>query len=146
MTDYVSSPRLLGIIVALAFARLPNVAGAAEYDDLPKGFLELVAKGDMGAAIDYLGGNGVQMDPDTVSELRRKVVKNLTVYGSYAYHEKLREEKVGTRFAKLTYIVGYEHHPLELSLILYRPKDKWLFGNFNILGVNEGGLRSFFSN
>lgn len=96
MPDRFLSPlRLLGLVVALALATTTNPAIAAEYEDLPKQFFDLVAKGDMGAAVDYVGGNGLPVDPDHVTELRRRVVKILAAYGSYAFHEKFARRRSG---------------------------------------------------
>lgn len=117
-------------------------ADAAEYDDLPKQFFELVTKGDMGAGFEYLMNTYPKTDPDINEETRKKLVKQLAHYGAYAFHEQLKEEKFGTRYAKLTYIIGYEYFPLEVTLTLYRPKEKWIVLGFVWKSPHEGAFSS----
>lgn len=120
-----------------------TAADAAEYDDIPKHFFELVAKGDFGAAIDFAGGTNAAWDLDMIDDLRKKATKGLVAFGSYTYHELISEHKIGTRLVRRHYIIGYEKAVLELTLTLYRPKDKWHVHGINYSDNVDGIFAKF---
>lgn len=132
MRLYARALRLtFGALVVGVLSSVPASLEAAEYDDIPKHSLELVAKGDMAAAIDYAGASSPNSDSDAVGVIRKQAIAALAPFGSYSYHELLSEKNVGRRLVRQAYLIGYERGVLELTLTLYRPKDKWIMHGVN---------------
>jgi len=59
--------------------------------------------------------------------IKGELAKLSSLVGKYAFHELLVEEKAGTRYVHLVYLVGYDRQPLRFELRLYRPSSEWRF-------------------
>ncbi|MNG10181.1 hypothetical protein D3C84_936370 [compost metagenome] len=110
--------------------------------------MELVAKGESEAALDSFFGK--PKDPKKVTAesiyAKEKSVKILNQFGKYYFHEKISEEKIGSRYALLTYIIGYDEKPLFISISLYKKENSWAVKSYKtnsnykelVKDVNEG--------
>jgi hypothetical protein len=59
--------------------------------------------------------------------LKGELAKLSGLVGQYQFHELVAEEKVGSRYAHLIYLVGYERQPLRFEISVYKPGAKWRF-------------------
>ncbi|MCW5567064.1 MAG: hypothetical protein KIS84_02410, partial [Dokdonella sp.] len=105
-------------IVAILFLIASNTVCAQAYDGIPDRFFGLIAKGETAAAIDHLYATNPWVDPksDAVKNLKAELAKLDEMTGKYVYHELAVDQKVGTRYAHLIFIVGYERQPLRFEL------------------------------
>jgi len=116
-------------IVALFFlALLAHSASAQSYGGIPEKFYGLIAAGKTSEAVDYVYGTNpwLARNTDQAANLKAEFRKLDPLVGKYVYHEPLVEEKVGTRYVHLVYVVGYERQPLRFELRLYRASTGWV--------------------
>jgi len=118
--------QILSVVLFLLFSQ---TAFAQGYSGIPERFFGLVAQGKTNEAIDYVYGTNqwVGKNSDQVANLKGELAKLSSLVGKYAFHELLVEEKAGTRYVHLVYLVGYDRQPLRFELRLYRPSSEWRF-------------------
>lgn len=111
------------------FFFLSQSASAQGYGGIPERFFGLVAQGKTNEAIDYLYGTNpwAAKNPDLAPNLKGELAKLNNLVGKYAFHELLVEERAGTRYVHLVYLVGYDRQPMRFGLSLYRPSNEWRF-------------------
>jgi hypothetical protein len=115
------------ILLALLFALFSTGASAEKYDGIPERFFTLIAEGKVTAAVDFIYGTNewLSRNFEQAKSLKEDLGQLEDLVGRYAYHELLVEQKAGTRYAHLVYLVGYERQPLRFDLQLYRSGKKW---------------------
>ena len=117
----------LTLAVLLSFWSVASLA--AGYEHIPNKFFSLIEKGEVNGAIDYLYDTNkwVSKKSDQVINLKNQLSQLTPLVGNYIYHELVSETKVGTRYAHLIYIVGYERQPLRYEIKVYKVKNGWRF-------------------
>jgi hypothetical protein len=117
------------ILVALALVLFSGVAFAETYGGIPERFFSYVAQGKADDAIDFLYGTNqwVAKNSDQVINLKMEISKLSGLVGKYTFHELITEEKAGTRYAHLIYLVGYERQPIRFEIKVYKPDNQWRF-------------------
>jgi len=73
-------------------------------------------------------------DKQTIENLKIQFVNNVAGEGSYFGNEKIGEKKLGNSIKLVNFIIKHEKRPIRLSLIFYKPKDKWELKEFNFDG------------
>ena len=106
---------------------------ASEYGGVPLKFFDLIISNKSVKAIDYLYSTNkwVDANSDTVINLKTQLEGIEKLVGKYKFHELISENKVGTRYAHLIYLVGYERQPLRFEIRVYKPDDEWHFQGFS---------------
>jgi hypothetical protein len=120
----------MGKVVAILIMLLFSGAVAAEtYGGIPETFFAQLAQGKTNEAIDFLYDTNpwVAKNSDQVMNLKGELAKLSGLVGEYRFHELIAEEKAGSRYAHLIYLVGYDRQPLRFEIKVYRPGDEWSF-------------------
>jgi len=106
-----------------------SVSFAAGYDSIPDNFFAKIKSGDTDSAIDYLYGTNkwISKNSDQVINLKGQLNRLDRLVGKYLFHELILEEKVGSHYAHLIYLVGYERQPLRFEIKVYKAGDEWRF-------------------
>jgi hypothetical protein len=109
-------------------------ASARGYGDIPERFFGFVAQGKTNEAIDYVYGTNqwAAKNSDQVANLKGELARLNNLVGKYAFHELLVEERAGSRYVHLVYLVGYDRQPLRIELSLYRPYNEWRFQGVSV--------------
>ena len=117
---------LIGVLALFASA---GNAFAASYDGIPEKFFSFIEAGKTDAAIEFLYGTNkwVGKNSDQVVNLKNQLSQVNQLVGKYLFHELILEKKVGSRYAHLIYLVGYERQPLRFELKLYKVNKGWRF-------------------
>lgn len=121
--------RILRLIVATLLMLFSGVAMALDYGGIPDRFFSYVAKQQTDEAIDFLYGTNpwIHKNADQVTNLKGELAKLNGLVGKYLFHELIVEERVGSHYAHLIFLVGYERQPLRFEIQLYKAPDQWRF-------------------
>ncbi len=116
-------------LLILIFLTLPGYSIAADYGSIPDRFFSHIKAGETEKAIDFLYNTNrwVSKNSDQVINLKSQLNSLDGLVGKYLFHELISEEKVGTHYAHLIYLVGYERQPLRFEIKVYKPGDTWRF-------------------
>ena len=122
--------RVLSILFFLLFA---HSAFAQTYNGIPERFFALLTQGKANESIDYIFSTNpwLNKNADQIGNVKGELVKLNNLMGKYTFHELLAEEKSGTRYVHLVYLVGYERQPMRFELRLYRPATEWRLQGFS---------------
>jgi hypothetical protein len=114
-------------IVFLVTLLIPGVCVAQGYEEITKKFFAFIEQGKTDEAIDLLSSTNqwVGANSDQVIHLKDQLGRVNNLVGGYLFHELILEQTVGTRYAHLIYLVGYDRQPLRFELTVYRPGDEW---------------------
>jgi hypothetical protein len=106
-----------------------NLSYAETYGSIPDKFFAYIKQGKPNEAIDYVYGTNSWMskNSDQIVNLKNQLSQVNKLVGTYLFHELIVEEKAGTRYVHLIYLVGYERQPLRFELKLYKPAEEWRF-------------------
>lgn len=117
------------ILLLALLLTLPGFAFASEYGTIPEKFFSHIKVGETDAAINYLYDTNewISQNSDQVINLKNQLKSAKGLVGKYRFHELIREEKVGARYAHLVYLVGFERQPLRFEIRVYKPEEKWRF-------------------
>ena len=118
--------KLVMVVVLLLVAA---TASAENYGGIPDKFFGYLAQGKTNEAIDYLYGTNqwVAKNSDQVTNLKGELSKLNGLVGKYLFHELIVEQKVGSRYAHLIYLVGYDRQPLRFEIKVYKTSNEWRF-------------------
>ena len=114
------------LLVSMAISNL--ALGSDKYEEIPEKFIGHIQEKDFKKAVESLYPHQDKSyfnTPDGALVIN-KLKSDMEDYGNYKYHERISEEKIGTRYAIVTYIVGMQFRPAYMSFKLYKPEDKWL--------------------
>jgi len=102
---------------------------AQNYAGIPDRFFSYIEKGETDEAINFLYSTNdwVSAGSDQVVNLKAQLSQLKALAGDYRYRELLVEEKAGTRYAHLIYLVGYDRQPVRFELRFYKPGNQWRF-------------------
>ena len=122
--------KLIFLIASAIFPTL--VFGAEKYDNIPEAFIGHLQEKDFQKAVEsiYPDQDKSYLSTPDGALIISKLKHDLEGYGEYKYHELISEEKIGTRFVIVTYIVGMQFKPSYMSFKLYRPEEHWAVLNF----------------
>jgi hypothetical protein len=118
------------ILCAVALASLLSACGFSDGDEnaLPETFAKQVAEEKYLEAIGgTIGANpwgGVT--PDTLTDFTQNLTNTIKQMGAYKFHERVDSQAIGSRWKKVTYLMGFERQPLLLVFSLYKPADEWV--------------------
>jgi len=115
------------MVVVFALLLCSATAHAENYNGLPEKFFGFLAQGKPNEGIDYLYGTNEWLgkNSDQTIILKSELSKLGGLVGKYIFHELVSEQKVGTRYAHLIYLVGYERQPVRFELKVYRTSTEW---------------------
>jgi hypothetical protein len=117
------------VFVTFASSLLSSPCFADSYSSIPEKFFTYIKQGKTSEAIDYVYGTNkwISKDSDQVVNLKNQLSQLNKLVGNYVFHELIVEEKAGTRYVHLIYLVGFERQPLRFELKLYKPAEEWRF-------------------
>jgi len=113
----------------LVLSWLPIAGFASDYNSIPEQFFKQLQSDKPEKAIDYLYSTNewVSLESDQVLNLKAQIAGLAGLIGNYVFHELILEEMVGTRYAHLIYLVGYERQPVRFELRMYKASKEWRF-------------------
>ncbi|OLQ72286.1 hypothetical protein BIT28_25065 [Photobacterium proteolyticum] len=119
------------MIVIMLF--LPSLVFASDYDQISKQLFSKIKTGEYEEAMNSLYDTNpwVSKNSDQVINIKAQLSSLDGLVGKYLFHELISEEKVGTHFVHLIYMVGYERQPLRFELQLYKVGSTWRFQSFS---------------
>jgi len=114
--------------LASDYGKIPEML-ASDYGKIPEMFFSILETGDHAEAVDYLYDTNkwISNDSDQVVNLKNQLASLNGLVGKYLFHELLLEEKVGSHYAHLIYLVGYERQPLRFQIKVYKANEQWRF-------------------
>jgi len=117
------------ILLLCAVLLFPVLSHAANYNGIPDNFFGYIKQGKTDAAIDFLYNTNkwVAKNSDQVQNLKGQLARLQGLVGSYVFHELISEQTVGTHYAHLIYLVGYERQPVRFEIKVYKVPDQWRF-------------------
>jgi len=116
-------------LMAMIMVLWADIAFAQGYSGIPDKFFGFIAEGRTSEAIDFLYATNpwIGKNSDQVTNLKAELGKLDGLVGKYIFHELIVEEKVGSRYAHLIYLVGYERQPLRFEIKVYKTSNQWRF-------------------
>ncbi len=119
--------RKLAVVLVLLICAA--TASAESYSGIPDKFFGYLAQGKTNEAIEYLyeTNQWVTKNSDQVTNLKGELSKLNGLVGKYLFHELIVEQKVGSRYAHLIYLVGYDRQPLRFEIKVYKTSNEWRF-------------------
>lgn len=117
------------IIILTMLVLFSTTSFASGYSSIPDKFFSKLKSGNPETAIDFLYSTNkwVTKNSDQVVNLKGQLKSLSRLVGKYIFHELILEEKVGTHYAHLIYLVGYERQPLRFEIKVYKAGEKWRF-------------------
>lgn len=117
------------LVMAVVLLFCAATASAESYGGIPDKFFGYLAQGKAIEAIDFLYGTNqwAAKNSDQVTNLKGELSKLNGLVGKYLFHELIVEQKVGSRYAHLIYLVGYERQPLRFEIKVYKASNEWRF-------------------
>lgn len=117
------------ITIFITLVLFSSVTFASNYGSIPDKFFAKLKSGQPETAIDFLYGTNkwVSKNSDQVINLKGQLKSLNGLVGKYLFHELISENKVGSRYSHLIYLVGYERQPLRFEIKVYKIKNKWRF-------------------
>lgn len=121
--------KMKGVIAAVALLLFSGVASAETYGGIPDKFFSYIEQGKTNEAIDFLYATNkwIARNSDQVTNLKGELAKLKGLVGGYTFHELIAEERAGSRYADLIYLVGYERQPIRFEIKVYKPEGQWRF-------------------
>lgn len=122
------------LLAAGALILFPAGTSAEKYDGLPEKCLAFFAQGKPVEAVEFVEDSHnlyTKEDRAAFEALKFTLKSRADALADYKFHELVAEEKIGTRYVRLTYAVGVGRAPFKVVMILYRPKEKWQFDRFH---------------
>lgn len=124
-----------GIIVGLILTLTSLTANAEDYDGIPKRFFENLFAHHYKEALDILTppqktSNNENGQNSFLTLLTDYMAKNQDK-ADFKYYELVSEEKIGTRYVKLIYVIGLKDSQSGISMTLYKPDSEWQASDFN---------------
>ncbi len=100
---------------------------ASDYNGITDNFFSALRSASPENAVNplYETNKWISSGSDQVTYLKGQLGRLEGLVGKYLFHELILEEKVGTHYVHLIYLVGYERQPLRFELKLYKVGDKW---------------------
>ncbi len=122
--------KLFAAFVGLFFISITHAS--EPYERLPEKFIELLRQSKQDEAFDSMFSTNKWISPesDQVKALRSKLSQDIKLVGEYKYFELLSEQKVGERWSRVTYAIGFERQPIIFTFDLYKPDDNWIISSF----------------
>lgn len=122
-----------GIIVGLILMLTSLSANAEDYDGIPERFFENLFAHHYKEAFDILTpskktSNSESDESSFQTLFTDYLAKN---QANYKYYELVSEEKIGTRYVKLIYVIGLKSSQSGMSMTLYKPDSEWQASDFN---------------
>jgi len=117
-------------IVFLVFSS--SVIAQSNSDDITKKFFEIFEDEPL-QAIDYAFSTNTWMERnvDGVENLKSQFKNLMPLIGDYYGFELITEKHITDRLVLKSFLLRYDRQPMRFTFILYKPKDKWQFQNFN---------------
>ena len=117
------------IIIFTTLILFSSMSLASNYGSIPDKFFSKLRSGQPETAIDFLYSTNkwVTKNSDQVINLKGQLKSLSGLVGKYLFHELISEEKVGSHYAHLIYLVGYERQPLRFEIKVYKAGKKWRF-------------------
>ncbi len=95
-------------------------------DEIVETFFSALKADRVDAAYDTLNAEFALADrADESKSMRAQTQKALDAYGPVLGSEMVREEKLGSRLMRRTYVLAGEQLPLRWKFYFYRPADRW---------------------
>jgi hypothetical protein len=84
-------------------------------------------------AVDYIFSTNkwVANKEEGVRDLKNKLKITIEGLGEYCGYEVLAEKTAGANVKLMTFLVKYDRQPLRLTLLFYKPRDKWQLNHFS---------------
>lgn len=116
-------------IIFLTLLLISSLSFAADYSSIPDTFFKKLNSDNPESAIDYLyeSNKWASKNEDQVLNLKSQVKNLNSLVGKYLFHELISEKKVGSHYAHLIYLVGYERQPLRFEIKVYKTGKEWRF-------------------
>jgi hypothetical protein len=116
-------------LIFICLLSFSSFAYAADYSAIPDTFFKKLNSDNPESAIEYLyeTNKWASKNEDQVANLKAQVKNLNALVGKYLFHELISEKKVGSRYAHLIYLVGYERQPLRFEIKVYKTGKKWRF-------------------
>ena len=135
---------LLLIASSVATAQTQHLASLDEARKVSEGIVASIAAGNYGGALKDL--RPLSVIPSTDFDLFEAQFNSqqaglLRQFGSAAGYEFIRDEKLGTRLAKLQYLVFHEKSALRWILIFYKAEKGWVISHFAF----DGNAMTYFN-
>jgi len=85
----------------------------------------------MDKAIDYVFGTNKYMkqSQEVIDNIKLRFNKATPQLGPYYGYDLFIKREAGPSYVFLSYLMKFERQPIQISFILYKPKDKWQIQN-----------------
>lgn len=129
-------------LLLLLFLLLPNVVMADDRDGMANKALDYISRGETDAMVDYLyssanrGATGAPVNAD-VLKMKIELQKRLASQGAYRSREKVLEQEFSSRFARQTWLVGFDKDVIRAEFWFYKPMDRWVLHSFGFESGNN---------
>ncbi|MGD1845026.1 MAG: hypothetical protein ACFB10_06495 [Salibacteraceae bacterium] len=83
-------------------------------------------------AIEYIFGTNKYLTEnlENIKNLQIQLQDFIGQVGAYHRYEKITEKSVGANLKLVSFRLRYDRQPMRITLIFYRPLDKWTLFNF----------------
>nr|WP_019366528.1 hypothetical protein [Pseudomonas luteola] len=133
------------IFLVFALALFSCVAFAGEQPDVTENFANFIAQKKYNEAIDLSLGSSrwAGEKKEGLQDFKNKLVNQIEFVGSYKYHELIETQRVGERFKRVSYLIGFERQPIAFIFTLYKPDKEWVVNDISFntdFNFNNGNL------
>ena len=82
-------------------------------------------------AFDFLMKDLKRLDKQSIQNARNQFLVNLGANGVYYGYEKIMERNTGLSFKLVSFLMKFEMNAVRLTIVFYKPKDKWLLVRYD---------------
>lgn len=82
-------------------------------------------------AIDFVFATNKYMEQskEVIDNIKLRLNRATPLLGPYEGYDLFIKKQAGLSYVFLSYLIKYERQPIQISFILYKPKDKWQIQN-----------------
>jgi hypothetical protein len=82
-------------------------------------------------AIDFVFATNKYMEQskEVIDNIKLRLSRATPLLGPYQGYDLFIKKQAGQSYAYLSYLIKYDRQPIQISFILYKPKDKWQIQN-----------------
>lgn len=102
-----------------------------------------IFENDMSAAVDYLFSTNELIDPNQpgIKSIKEKMEVTRKLLGNFYGYETVNIYYAGESYQKHIYSIKYERQPVKMTIIYYKPNNKWKVQSLNFQDDIDSELR-----
>ena len=119
----------LFVLILLLFTATNLLKAQSTPTEISKEFFKIYEKSPE-ESFSILMRDQSTLDKHVGEDLKNQFLVSLAEQGTYFGYEEILEKTLGDSLILQSYLMKFELHPVRLTIVFYRPKDKWRILDF----------------